>query len=239
MPSRSRPEQLLNVATKYVHMADDMNNTRILVNMDDDDPTFTSDLRLALTSLHSNVNVIGGRSDNKIHAINRDMPDPSTFDIVLLASDDMIPQVGGYDTIIRNKMREKYPDLDGVLFFNDGFNKDSLNTILLCGSTYYKRFGYLYYPGYKSFFCDNEFMHVANKLKRQTYIDHVIIKHEHPHTNKEIEMDELYIRNQGPFIEDQELFLRRAKFDFETPLQVGVMKMKMFDSPGLKRLLAI
>lgn len=217
LPSRSRPEQLLNVTTKYVSFAEDMDNIRILINMDDDDPTFTSDLRLSLTSLHSNVHVIGGLSKSKIHAINRDMPDPSTFDIVLLASDDMVPQIRGYDTTIRNKMREHYPTLDGVLFFNDGHNKDALNTILLCGSKYYRRFGYLYYPGYKSFFCDNEFMHVANKLKRQTYFDDVIIKHEHPVANKEVVFDELYERNGLQIEDDYNLFVIRSNAGFNDP----------------------
>lgn len=239
LPSRSRPDKLLEVTVKYVEFAEDMDNIKILINMDDDDPTFTGSLRLSLTSIHSNITVIGGSSTSKIHAINRDMPHPSTFDIVLLASDDMIPQIKGYDRIIRDKMKEFYPDTDGVLFFNDGHNKNTLNTILLCGSAYYKRFNYLYFPEYKSFFCDNEFMHVANRLGKQKYFDEVIIKHEHPVTNKEIENDDLYVRNNAYFFEDQALFIRRLKFEFITPIRIGVSKMaKKVESPGLRRLLS-
>ncbi len=236
LPSRSRPDKLLEVTTKYVECAEDMSNLRMLINMDDDDPTFTNSLKLSLTSIHSNITVIGGTSTSKIHAINRDMPDSSTFDIVLLASDDMIPQVKGYDRIIRDRMREFYPDTDGVLFFNDGHNGKDLNTILICGSKYYKRFNYLYFPEYKSFFCDNEFMHVANKFHKQTYFEEVIIKHEHPVTNKEIEMDELYVKNGVHIYDDQALFEKRSKTQFDTPIKIGKIHISRHVSPGLRRL---
>lgn len=240
LPSRSRPDKLLGVTAKYVEFAEDMDNIKILINMDDDDPTFTGSLRLSLTSIHSNITVIGGNSTSKIHAINRDMPDSSTFDIVLLASDDMIPQVKGYDRIIRDKMKEFYPDTDGVLFFNDGHNKNTLNTILLCGSKYYRRFNYLYFPGYKSFFCDNEFMHVANKLRRQKYFDEVIIKHEHPVVNKEIEMDELYLKNGVYIFDDQNLFEKRSKTEFDSPIKIGKLQINRNANipQGLKRLIS-
>lgn len=238
LPSRSRPDKLVEVVTKYIEFAEDLDNIKLLINMDDDDPTFTGSLKLTLTSIHSNITVIGGTSKSKIDAINRDMPDPSTFDIVLLASDDMIPQVKGYDQIIRNKMREFYPDTDGVLFFNDGHNRDSLNTILLCGSKYYKRFNYLYFPEYKSFFCDNEFMHVANRLGKQKYFDDVIIKHQHPVTNKEVEMDELYLRNGIYIDEDALLFGKRLKTNFGTPMKIGKIQINRNIPQGLKRLIS-
>lgn len=199
------------MTTKYVEKAEDMSNIQILLTLDEDDPTLTEDVKNTLSGIHSNVKLDIGRSTGKINAINRGMPDPSTFDIVLLASDDMEPVVGGYDRIIRQKMREHYPDTDGVLFFNDGFNKDKLNTLLICGSKYYRRFGYLYCPEYKSLFCDTEFMFMANFLKKQTYINQVIIRHEHPHINPSVELDELYNRNNQFYYEDEATFERRMK----------------------------
>jgi hypothetical protein len=38
----------------------------------------------------------------------------------MLASDDMIPVVSGYDQIIRNDMYENFKNTDGVLWYNDG-----------------------------------------------------------------------------------------------------------------------
>jgi hypothetical protein len=77
-------------------------------------------------------------------------------------------------------MKEYFPDTDGILFFNDGYQKNKLNTLCILGKKYFDRFGFIYHPEYKSCWADNEFMEVGNKLNRQQYIDDVIIRHEHP-----------------------------------------------------------
>ena len=90
-----------------------------------------------------NVKVVYGDSDSKIHAINRDIELADEWDIVLLASDDMTPKVKGYDNIIRNKMKEFYPDTDGILWFNDGHQTNRLNTLCILGKKYYEKVGLL------------------------------------------------------------------------------------------------
>ena len=75
--------------------------------------------------------------------------------IVLLASDDMIPMEKGFDNIIIDKMKNYYPDTDGVLWFNDGYQGDKLNTLCILGKKYYDRFGYIYNPEYISVLSDN------------------------------------------------------------------------------------
>lgn len=202
-PTRSRYAKAIDVINKYISFATDPDNIQILVTIDiDDNPekyTFTD----------PRIIVKVGSSNGKINAINRDMPNHSTFDILLLASDDMIPIVEGYDDIIRTKMHEKFPDGDGVLWFNDGFRKNRLNTLVICGSKYYQRFGYIYYPKYKSLWCDNEFTDVANRLRKQVYFDITIIKHEHPSNSSTINNDDLYRRNNIHFFTDKQLYITR------------------------------
>ena len=210
LASRSRPEQLLAVSKKYIQFARDTSNIQFVISLDTDDPTVTEELKCLLTSIHPCIKICMGTSNSKIHAMNRDIPDPSTFDILLLASDDMIPEVVGYDNIIREKMRKHYPDTDGVLFFNDGYQGRNVNTLSILGRKYYRRFGYIYYPGYKSFFCDNEFTKVAYKLKKQTYFATVIIRHRHP-INSDAKQDSLYERNKSYFDEDMALYNSRNK----------------------------
>lgn len=225
-PSRERPQKLIKMITKYVEKAEDMSNIRILVTLDEDDPTLTESVKEELIGIHPNITLDIGRSTGKIDAVNRGMPHPSTFDIVLLASDDMEPEVTGYDRIIRDRMKIHFPDTDGVLFFNDGFNKQKLNTLLICGSKYYRRFGYLYCPEYKSLFCDTEFMYMADFLRKQKYFDEVIIRHEHPHINPSVELDELYHRNNRYYFEDEATFDRRAKKIFmKTPTVINLPKV--------------
>jgi hypothetical protein len=89
----------------------------------------------------------------------------------------MIPEFSGYDSALRDNMEHYFPDTDGVLWFNDGFQKHNLNTLCILGRKYYQRFGYIYHPAYKSLWCDNEFTVVASLLKKQLYFDKVIIRH--------------------------------------------------------------
>jgi hypothetical protein len=145
---------------------------------------------------YKNLNFYFGDSKSKIEAVNSDLEKDEDYDIILLASDDMVPQVKGYDAIIRTDMQKHYPNTDGVLWYFDGYRKD-LNTLSIMGKKYYKRFNYIYNPEYKSFYADNEFMQVANKLNKQTYKDICIIKHVHPDITKDFfpEYDETYVKN--------------------------------------------
>ena len=217
-PTRSRPTKFLEVLKKYVIGSHDMSKTQIIVSIDEDDKTMTNDVITRAQSFHGNIRVIKGPSSGKVGAINRDMPDPSEFDILLLASDDMVPYVNGYDRIIRDSMEQMYPDTDGVLFFNDGYSGRRLNTLVICGSKYYSRFGYIYHPEYKSLFCDNEFMDEANRLGKQTYYDQPIIKHEH-YTHTRAKPDALYNVNEALYSDDEEVYRRRKKMLGDIPVR--------------------
>ena len=177
-PTRNRPNKFLKTLVRYVDYLDDK-TTKIVVTCDNDDVTMKDDYIKEVVLNYNNVELLSGNHNSKIEAVNADL-DKFDFDIVLLASDDMIPMVKGYDTIIKNKMMEHYPDTDGVLWFNDGYQGNKLNTLSIMGKKYYDRFNYIYSPDYLSVWCDNEFMDVANILNKQTYFDEVIIKHEHP-----------------------------------------------------------
>jgi hypothetical protein len=202
-PTR-RIELCASTIQKYISMASNINNIRFIVSIDNDQSEHVS----YLESIHPSISVFVGEAKGKVHAINRDMPPSSSFSIILLASDDMIPVVKGYDEIIIDSMKQFYPDTDGVLFFNDGFQENRLNTLVICGSKYYDRFGYIYNPEYKSLFCDNEFTDVSQRLKKQTYLHQVIIRHEHPY-NLHLDNDMLYKINDSFTDYDRAVYHRR------------------------------
>jgi len=227
-PSRGRPDKLVSTFEKYIQMADSPSHIHALITLDQDDLTVTEELRDRLMSIHASTRIVVGRSCGKIGAVNRDMDLAPPFDVILLASDDMIPQVKGYDTIIRNNMQSLYTDTDGVLFFNDGHSGKRLNTLCILGKRYYNRFGYIYNPEYKSLWCDNEFTMVANKLGKQTYIDQVIIKHENPMTNRQLQSDEMYRINNAFYGEDKNVFLRRNSTLQPLTLLKDTLKLRPF-----------
>lgn len=158
--------------------------TKFLVTIDTDDQTMNNSAVISKLSSLRDVFYSFGSSKSKIDACNRDLnnyletADPQP-DIILLASDDMIPQERGYDEIIRSEMSKYFPDSDGCLWFSDGYRKDFC-TLSILGRKYYDRFNYLYHPSYKSFWCDNEFTEVAHTANKIRFIDKVIIKHLHP-----------------------------------------------------------
>jgi len=130
-----------------------------------------------------------------------------------LASDDMIPQIRGFDKVINTLMNANYPDTDGILFFNDGFKGQELNTLCILGKKYYERFNYIYYPEYKSVWSDNEFMLVGNLLRKQKYFPMVIIKHEHPDWGYG-KHDVIHNKNRSDLSFDMNLFKDRQSKNF-------------------------
>jgi hypothetical protein len=115
---------------------------------------------------------------NKISAIN-DHVDEQEFDIVICASDDMVPKAWGWDNEIVIAMQEHFPDLDGCVHFNDGNTDGELITFSILGKKLYDHFGYIYHPDYKSLYCDDEFTQEVRAMGKEKYIDKVIISHEH------------------------------------------------------------
>lgn len=213
-PTKFRTHACLEQIHRYIHYADNFSaNIQMIISVDEDDND-TIEKIAAIHAMHKNINVVVGKPNGKIAAINRDMPDPLEFDILVLASDDMIPVIKGYDTRIIERMNLYFPDTDGVLFFNDGFRKDKLNTLVICGSKYYQRFGYIYHPDYKSFYCDNEFTDIANNLNKQVYINEIIIKHEHPDNNNTLTYDLLYNMNHRYYPHDRSVYIERKRRNF-------------------------
>lgn len=214
-PTRGRPNKFLSTLNKYIKLMDDK-TTKIIISCDIDDTTMNNNNMVEVLSQYDNVRVFFSENKSKVDAINANISNLD-FDIVLLASDDMIPVVNGFDTIIKNKMLEYYPNTDGVIWFNDGHQGNKLNTLSIIGKKYYDRFSYIYQPEYKSVWCDNEFMDVANILCKQTYFDDIIIKHEHPDCGYGYR-DNIHALNSINEHNDRTLYNNRKKNNFYVEL---------------------
>jgi hypothetical protein len=213
-PTRGRKNKFLNVLKKYYDMCEDKENTHFLITLDDDDFEMNDGDIKEILNRYENLTYFFGTSTSKIDAVNRDINKfEKEWSILLLASDDMVPQIKGYDNLIRLKMNEHFGDTDGVLWFNDGFQGNRLNTLCILGKKYYERFGYIYFPQYKSCFCDNEFMEVANVLGKQKYFEEVIIKHEHPDWGYGSN-DHIHKRNVEDYPHDSNLYRVRKDNKF-------------------------
>jgi hypothetical protein len=207
--SRGRYETLKKCVQAYYDKANDTKKMVWLFTIDNDDDTFQmNDFESFLRGLNIQFELCFGESFSKIDAINRDVNTTETYwDILLNISDDQMPILQGYDDLIRDKMPN---DLDASLWFNDG-HQDDIITQEILGRKYYENQGYIYYPAYRSFFCDNESTLVAKKKGKLVKSPLCIIKHFHPvwGVNEHIQDDELYRRNNIHWEHDKQLFNQR------------------------------
>jgi hypothetical protein len=165
-----------------------------------------------------------GDNTNKIQAVNADIASvPWDWQILVIVSDDMVPQIKGYDDVLRNHMLANFADTNGILWVNDGTQGDKLNTISIMGRAMYDSFGYVYHPAYKSLFCDTEFTNLCkgSLASKCTYIPYMLIKHEHPGTGFAHRMDALYMKNQTFWSEDLLTYISRKNYEYDWTILIA------------------
>jgi hypothetical protein len=228
-PTRSRPERVLATLALYIRYASRPEDIGVTISCDIDDTTMTNtNVQLRMANLLSKVawhRIFYSENHSKIEACNANMNEIDyPWDIVVLVSDDMIPQVDGYDNVIRRHMRSSFPDTNGILWFNDGNQKDELNTLSIYGRAMYERLGHLYEPCYKSFFCDTELSDLCRTTyKSQTlYIPTVVIRHEHPAAGHGT-ADALYTFNQRFFSTDMMTYISRKTYAYDVSILIPTL----------------
>ncbi len=204
MPTRGRAEQAVSVLTKYRNMAGCAILMEVVVDSDDTD-TLRPEILQKLHALDCVVTV--GEHASKIEACNGGRV--NEWDVLVLASDDMVPVVDGWAVCVLEEMERHWPHLDGALHFNDGFQRANLCTLPIMGRRLYDQMGAVYDPEYKSLFCDKEFTLMLRDRGRLTYVDEKLIEHRH-HAWGRAEKDALYERNDALESADKITYERRA-----------------------------
>jgi len=178
-PTLDRKEKFLKCLSLYDKLSGS-NEILFNINCDVEDKSMNNDLtrqEISNTVVKNKYKINYLENSNKISAINASIDED--FDVVVCASDDMIPVVEKWDEYISCNMQKHFPDLDGALHFNDGYAGGDLITLSILGKKLYDYFGYIYHPDYRSLYCDNEFTEVVYSQNKVKYIDDIIIKHEH------------------------------------------------------------
>ena len=237
-PSRSRPDQLIKTLNQYLGMAARPDLIGVVVSCDVDDATMTGhDIQQQLFSVIRrfawNALYYGG-STTKIEACNADVGKVDyPWDIIVLVSDDMIPEVRGYDEHIRRSMT---PDRDCILWFNDGFQGTRLNTLSIYGRTMYERLGSIYAPEYKSFYCDTELTDLCKTTlsSKTIYNPACIIRHRHPTLGHKVAFDSLYLRNNRYLEEDLRTYISRKAYEFDLSILIPTLVERRAQCEALK-----
>lgn len=178
--SRSRPEKFRKVCVNIMELCES-DNYEILAKIDFNDKRRADYLRKFSAPVDKIV-FKEGKSLNKIHAINRDIP-LNGWDIIVDVSDDFVFIKKGFDNIIR-----EHCGPDDCLHFPEPFatrenSKTPENNIIIMacmGKDYFSRFNYIFNPVYVSLFCDDELTAVSKKLGRYKFVNEDLFFHAHP-----------------------------------------------------------
>jgi len=212
--SRSRPNKFFE-SLDNIHSLSTHNNFEILATFDFTDESMTAPEIKERLILYPKVRAIYGTSTGKINAISRDMEFSGEWDVCIVMSDDMKFLVKGFDTIIVERMKEYFPDMDGVLHFPDSHAKHELITLSILGRKYFERDGWLYNPIYKSVSADNEFTWMSIIRNKYAFIPMKIYDHFHPVWGMS-QMDALYAKNEerNMYAQDGMTFQKRKAENF-------------------------
>lgn len=196
---------------KYRSMLSRLHPVRFVVSIDEDDRSMKSGEMQSYLRRQRDVQVFTGQSKTKIQAINADFDKLGDYDVLILASDDMVPQVRQYDLLIERLMLAKFPALDGCLHFSDGLNAQGLNTMPIGGKRLFDSWGYIYQPDYISTHCDDEFDAVTTRDGKVFRSPQVLFRHEWIESTGK---DSTYRKNEGFWNRDKATFERRRAADF-------------------------
>lgn len=221
-PSRSRPERFFRSLDSLYQLCYAPENMYVLVTADTDDGTMmNSDVYTRIVNDYKNIKIVYGRSESKIHAINRDMdrlheywPEAADWDVIVVLSDDIRMILGGWDEVIRVEMKSNFPQGDGYLHFQEKDTKRLLNVMEIHDKAFYDRFGFIYHPSYRSLWCDNEKTELAKMLGRYKYIDMEIFVHENPVYGYQ-PRDEMFDAQQALWGVDEANYHKRKAINFE------------------------
>jgi len=195
--SRSRPENFERGLKSIIDNAVDIGSVFVLVSLDSDDQRL-KEYEDVVGKYYDKafIKVYIGESQNKIHAINRDIDKVKfDWDVLVNMSDDM-ELVWEWDEIIAANIE------DGrFLHFNDGNHNEYLCTMSVMHRDYYNLDGYIYNPAYKSLYCDQEATEAAHIRGLRKYVPVQICKHLHPEWGYS-PLDQLYVANNKYATED-------------------------------------
>jgi hypothetical protein len=214
-PSRSRPYKFF----KTLDNIQDMSWSEdyfVWAKLDTDDPTMNNDeTKARLEVEYKEVTVRWGLSENKVHAINRDLEDLPPCDILIIQSDDIVWTKFGFDEEIKEAFKKHFPGLDGTVHFKEKHAGRSTIIVSMVGVNLYKQLGYLYHPSYESVYSDNDFTEMTRLMGKYAYIDKEIFIHAHAIWNLTA-WDAQYRHTERPEVykKDKETYTRRKAKNF-------------------------
>jgi len=213
-PSRNRPDRFFKSLDSLINNISDKDYFHVSCTLDTDDLVMNNPETIERILSYPNTSIEWGYSKSKIHAVNRSMPDIE-WDILFVHSDDMIFNIFGFDVMVGVDMMNHFPDGFGLLHYPDQDAKEHLATMYIAGRKWWEfRNKNIYHPSYKSLWCDNEEMLVAQKQGKYKYCGYQINVHLNP-AYGHLPKDEMFLEQQGHWNDDELNFYVRKERNFD------------------------
>ena len=189
-PTRGRPVWFIKTLDKYLRMLSGKHEVEFMIAMDVDDETMRNDVMADYLGYLSEVQPdyvtitwYWKEHKGKVDAVNSCISHRE-FDIVLVISEDIEPQEHGYDDIIVRDMTSVFPDLNGIIYYNDSRNaiphrrnKGRIAiTIPILGKSIYTKLGFIVHPAFLSW-GDNYSTLLYNEAGGVKYFPKILLKH--------------------------------------------------------------
>lgn len=200
-PSRGRPQQAFETANKWISKADDTFD--YFLSFDSDE----QDIYCKQFEGYEDIMVgLNGPNKSAIEAINKAAMLVRTDLFVVISDDFDCPE--HWDTSLLKELEGKS---DFVLKTDDLY-QPTLVSLPIMDRIFYERYGYIYFPGYKHMFCDQEMTAVA--LMTGKYLKSDLKFPHHHYTTGKTPKDEINVRNDLTWRQGEKLFNERLKTNF-------------------------
>ena len=170
IPTKGDKNQFFTNYFKYKALVKNFEETAFSISLDIKDQEMNNKHVLGCLDKEPNLSYIVSDNRDKVEAINN-IAGSGEWDILVYSHTDMQPLVSNYDGYIRDRMRQEYPDLDGVIVFKD--------EAVCIGRKYYDRYKYIFNPKFieTSHFYLRNFVDKADGLGKITFFDAQLFGH--------------------------------------------------------------
>lgn len=199
--TRGRKQRFFDGMDNIYSLCSQPDYIRVLITADEDDLEMNNDEVREFVKGYKNAHIIYGKSNNKIHACNRDLDnlpdDCKGWKILANFSDDMRWTMGGWDDIIRVQFNHTSPDFSHYIAYRDPDTEGALSTLFIAGRKWIDDFGFIYDPIFISLFADNLVEDCAKHLGKYHYTGQEIYRHHNSAYNyPEFPKDQMFIEQQ-------------------------------------------
>lgn len=183
LPSRERLNMKFTIINSIIATADNIDNVRLYLGIDEDDPTrdIVKRMEKALPFIKVVDLVKTPNEKANIHVMWNTCARASTEEIISMIGDDMIFRTAGWDTAIIKEFEEGPKDNIKLVYCHDGHHGERLCVNAFVHRDYMKHngSGVFLREEFIANWVDNWLMQVFQALGRIKFLPDILIEHNH------------------------------------------------------------